>query len=561
MLRTSLCVLLAGAALFAGCRSTPETMRAKMPSTPLSVIPRPTKIETAPGTFLLTAQTRLIVPADTEAARVARYSAAALSPSGATPLRIEQAAASGEAGGAIVFMLDRALQPDLGSEGYLLLITPQQVKVSAVGPAGLFYGVQTIRQLLPPEVYGARTAPVAAWSVPCARILDVPRFSWRGMHLDVSRHFFGKEFVKQYIDLLAMNKMNMFHWHLTDDQGWRLEIKRYPRLTSVGAWRVDRENESWEKRKPQEPGEKATYGGYYTQDDVREVVAYARERFVTVVPEIEMPGHSVATLAAYPEYSCTGGPFTVRTGGYWPNVDILCAGNDSTFTFLQNVLTEVVDLFPSPFVHIGGDEADKTNWKKCPKCQARIKAEGLKDEEELQSYFIRRVEKILNAKGKRLIGWDEILQGGLAPNATVMSWRGMEGGVTAARANHDVVMTPTSYCYFDYYQAKSGEPPAIGGFLPLDTVYSFEPMPAGLAPEQQKHILGAQGNLWTEFVPTPSQAEYMVLPRMSALAEVVWTKPELKDYDDFLARLNRQNTRWDQMGVNYRSREARAARP
>jgi hexosaminidase len=346
--------------------------------------------------------------------------------------------------------------------------------------------------------------------------------------------------------------MNVFHWHLTDDNGWRIEIKKYPKLTSIGAWRVDREQYPWGDRALQQPGEVATYGGFYTQEDIREIVAYAKSRFVTIVPEIEMPGHSVAALAGYPQFSCTGGPFTVRPGHYWPNVDICCAGNDSTFEFLQNILSEVVDLFPSEFVHIGGDEADKTNWKKCPKCQARIANEHLKDEEELQSYFVRRIEKFLNARGKRLIGWDEILQGGLAPNATVMSWRGIDGGIAAARENHDVVMTPTSNCYFDYYQATSGEPEAIGDYLPLEKVYAYEPVPEVLNASEAQHVLGVQANLWTEYVPHARHAEYMLLPRLSALAEVAWCAPEQKNYKGFVGRLKKQFERFDQMGTNYR---------
>jgi hexosaminidase len=379
------------------------------------------------------------------------------------------------------------------------------------------------------------------------------------MMLDVSRHFFPKSFVKECIDIAAMHKLNTFHWHLTDDQGWRIQILKYPKLTSVGAWRVDREQFTWNERKPAQPGEVATYGGFYTQDDIREVVAYAKSRFVTVVPEIEMPGHATAALAGYPELSCTGGPFTVRTGGYWPITDIFCAGNDSTFEFLQNVLTEVMELFPGEIIHIGGDEANKAEWKKCPKCQARIKNEGLKNEEELQSYFIHRIEKFLNVKGKRLIGWDEILEGGLAPNATVMSWRGIEGGIAAARENHDVVMTPTDYCYFDYYQAQSGEPEAIGGFVPMEKVYSFEPVPEVLTPDEAKHILGVQANLWTEYIGDPRHAQYMYLPRLGALAEIAWSQPEQKNYEGFFVRMSKQYPRYEAAGLNYRRNRLKSA--
>jgi len=438
-------------------------------------------------------------------------------------------------------------------EGYFLKVTKSHILIEASTGAGLFYGMQSLLQLLPPEICQmSRPAGGKSWTLPCIEIKDHPRFPYRGMHLDVSRHFFPKEFIKRYIDLIAMYKMNIFHWHLTDDNGWRIEIKKYPLLTRVSAWRADREKLPWNERPPQQPGENATYGGYYTQEDIREVVEYAAERFITVIPEIEMPAHSVEVLAAYPQLSCTGGPFTVPPGSYWPNTDILCAGNDSVFTFLQDVLTEVMDLFPSRYIHIGGDEADKARWSICPKCQARIKTEGLKDEKELQSYFIKRIEKFIVSKGRELIGWDEILEGGLAPEATVMSWRGVEGGIAAARQGHDVIMTPTSYCYFDYYQADPQfEPKAIGGFLTLKKVYSFNPNPDELTPEQQKHILGAQGNVWTEFIPSIAHAEYMAVPRMIALAEVVWSPEKARNWPDFRSRMKEQFIRLDYMKVNY----------
>ena len=468
-------------------------------------------------------------------------------------LKLEQVKPGMSLQKAILLAITSGANDNPNAESYELSVSADGVKITARKPMGLFYGVQTLRQLLPPQVYARETAAGISWTVSAVRIEDTPRFSWRGTHLDCSRHFFPKSFVKEYIDILALHKINVFHWHLTDDQGWRIEIKRYPKLTSVGAWRVDREQYTWDQRKPAEAGEVPTYGGYYTQDDIREIVAYAKSRFITIVPEIEMPGHAMAALAAYPEYSCTGGPFTVRTGGYWPIVDIFCAGKDSTFEFLQNVLTEVIDLFPGEFIHIGGDEANKTNWKKCPRCQARIAGEHLKDEEELQSYFIRRIEKFLNSRGRRLIGWDEILQGGLAPNATVMSWRGIDGGIAAAKQNHDVVMTPTDYCYFDYLQASSGEPAGIGGLLPLDKVYSYEPVPEVLSASEAKHVLGVQANLWSEYIPNQRHAEYMLLPRLCALSEVAWTSPELKNYESLIARLKKHLVRLDQMGVNYRA--------
>ncbi|MFH1296182.1 MAG: family 20 glycosylhydrolase, partial [Bacteroidota bacterium] len=347
-------------------------------------------------------------------------------------------------------------------------------------------------------------------------------------------------------------KMNIFHWHLTDDNGWRIEIKNYPKLTEVSAWRVDREELPWRERPPQEPGEEAIYGGFYTQDDIREIVQYAAQRYITIIPEIEMPAHTVEVLAAYPHLSCTGGPFTVPPGSYWPNSDIFCAGNDSVFTFLEDVLTEVMELFPSEYIHTGGDEATKSRWKECPKCRQRMKDEGLKDEGELQSYFIKRIERFIESKGRKLIGWDEILEGGLAPEATVMSWRGMEGGIAAARQGHDVIMTPTSYCYFDYYQADPEfEPEAIGGFITLKKVYSFEPIPEDLTVEEGKHILGVQGNLWTEYISTPEHAEYMALPRMIAIAEIDWSPVKPRNWDDFRQRLESQYQRLEYMSVNF----------
>ncbi len=415
-------------------------------------------------------------------------------------------------------------------EAYQLSIKPDQVILQAATTAGLFYGLQTLKQLT-----GTQQQKLS-W--PCLEIVDQPRYAWRGMMLDCSRHFFPKEFIKKFIDYLAMFKFNRFHWHLTDDQGWRIEIKKYPNLTDVGAWRVDREQHHWNNRQPQQPGEKATYGGFYSQQDIREIVAYAQSRHITIVPEIEMPAHAVAALASYPQYSCSGGPFTVLPGSYWPISNIFCAGNDSTFEFIQNILSEVIELFPGEYIHIGGDEADKAQWKICSKCQERIRQEKLKDEAELQSYFIKRIEKFLAAKNRRLIGWDEILEGGLAPQATVMSWRGFEGGIAAAQSGHDVVMSPTSYCYFDYYQGRPDlEPLAIGGFLPVEKVYSFEPTPDTLNSERARHILGAQANLWTEFVPHPDHAEYMLFPRMLALSEVVWSPKNLRNWNDFAQRL------------------------
>jgi hexosaminidase len=455
----------------------------------------------------------------------------------------------------IFLKIDRSLAEKTGKEGYNLSVKKSQIVISAAEAAGLFYGVQTLYQLLPPGIFGSPDSLADAdldLKIPCIEVTDMPAFSWRGMHLDVSRHFFPKEFIKKYIDLIALHKMNVFHWHLTDDNGWRIEIDRYPLLTKVAAWRADREGIPWTECQPQRPGEPATYGGFYTKDDIREIVEYARQRFVTIIPEIEMPGHTAEVFAAYPEFSCTGKRLTVQTGSYWPNSDIFCAGKDETFTFLENVLDEVIELFPSEYIHIGGDEADKTAWKACPQCQARIRKEGLSGVDELQSYFAKRIEKYLNAKGRKMIGWDEILEGGVAPGAAIMSWRGVEGGIDAARQGHLAVMCPVSHCYFDYYQADPEfQAKASGGLTTVKKVYSYSPVPSELSIEERKLILGGQGNLWTEYISTGSHAEYMVLPRMTALAEVLWSQAGRREWDDFRSRLQTQFSRFDRMNVNY----------
>jgi len=458
----------------------------------------------------------------------------------------------GEVPGSNAIVFERMPDEASGSEGYTLEVTSDLVRVRAGSEAGQFYAVQSLYQLLPESVFGATPGPGARWTIPGLTIRDAPRFSWRGAHLDVSRHFLPTEFIKTFLDMLAMHKMNVFHWHLTDDQGWRIEIKKYPLLTQIGAWRADREGIHWNVREPQRPGEEATYGGFYTQDEIREIVQYARQRNITIVPEIEMPAHTTAALAAYPRFSCTGGPFLVTTGALWPITDIFCAGNDSTFTFLQDILTEIFDLFPGTYVHIGGDEADKTNWKTCPKCQARIKAEGLADVNELQSYFINRIEEFVISNNRRLIGWDEILEGGLAPEATVMSWRGAEGGIAAAQLGHDVVMTPGSHTYFNSYQGRPEfEPPAGGGYLTLGKVYSFEPVPDVLTAREAAHILGGQSCLWTEFVPDAHTAEYMMLPRLAAMSEVLWTPKDRRDPRDFFSRIETQLRRYEAAGYSY----------
>ena len=428
--------------------------------------------------------------------------------------------------------------PALGNEGYELHITPTAVSLAANAPAGIFYGQQTLRQLRAED-----------GTLPCCRIWDKPRFGWRGLMLDVSRHFFTKAEIKHFLDVMAAHKLNVFHWHLVDDQGWRIEIKRYPRLTEIGAWR-DRIGFGLDAGASRNYRADGRYGGFFTQDDVREIVAHAASRQITVVPEIEMPGHSTAVLTAHPEFSCSGGPYSHDIdGGIFGG--IFCAGQDAAFTFLENILGEVISLFPSRFIHIGGDEVPKDNWKKCSRCQQRIAVEKLKDEHELQSYFIRRIEKFINANGRRLIGWDEILEGGLAPNATVMSWRGVTGGIAAANAGHDVVMTPTTHCYLDYYQGKIGQPKAIGGFTAWEKTYEFEPVAPEIAPDKAHHVLGGGGNLWTEFIPNYGHLQFMTYPRACALAETLWSPKEGRNLDDFKARLKTHAKLLDTLGVTY----------
>jgi len=420
-------------------------------------------------------------------------------------------------------------------EAYELNVYADSIVITGKSDAGIFYGIQSLAQMLPVD-WDEET------SIPICEIKDYPRFPYRGMHLDVCRHFYSVDFVKKYIDLMARYKLNTFHWHLTEDQGWRIEIKKYPKLTEIGAWRMQLDTAS---------GDSIRYGGFYTQEQIKEVVAYAAKRYITIIPEIELPGHARAALAAYPEFSCTGKQLPVaNTWGVFEHV--YCAGNDATFDFLEDILDEVIELFPSTYIHIGGDECPKEAWKKCSKCQARMKAEGLKNEHELQSYFIQRIEKYLLTKNRKIIGWDEILEGGLAPEATVMSWRGIQGGIAAAKQHHDVIMTPGTHCYFDHYQANPKyEPHAIGGYTTVKKVYSYEPIPNELNDKESKFILGAQANMWTEYIPSEHHLEYMLLPRMLALAEVDWTMPENKNWDDFNRRLQAQFSKFDREGTNY----------
>lgn len=471
--------------------------------------------------------------------------------------------------GSIQLIIDKNIKED---EGYILSVTTDKILIAGKNPSGVFYGIQTLRQLLPASIE-SELSQLEIPAVQAVKIVDSPRFPYRGMHLDVGRHIFPVASIKKYIDLIAMHKMNTLHWHLTEDQGWRIEIKRYPKLTEIGSKRYG----TITGKLHQETGNDETpYEGFYTQEEVKDIVKYAAQRHIVVIPELELPGHASAAIASYPFLSCfpeeptiitnekgskggkkaqnQGHPKLVQeTWGVFD--DVFCAGNEKTFKFLENVLEEILPLFPSQYIHIGGDECPKNNWKRCSSCQKRIAENKLADEHELQSYFIQRIEKYLNAKGRKIIGWDEILEGGLAPNAAVMSWRGEKGGIEAAKQHHKVIMTPGPYCYFDKYQVdkekQAQEPLAIGGYIPVEKVYQYEPVPAELNSEEEQYILGAQGNLWTEYIQTANQVEYMVLPRMSALSEVVWSAKGNKNWDNFKIRLNALKKRYDVLGLHY----------
>ncbi len=538
-------------AVMAGC-----DQKEMNPPEKYSVIPKPVELVMGSGSFVIDDKTKLtITPSDESTAPVTAFLAEMIRRSADVPLPVEEG--SGRGRNRIFMAVDSSLA--IGREGYTLMVTGKRVELRSPSPAGLFRGVQTLRQLMPPqvEVEGGLTGEVLP-QVPACFITDEPRFSYRGMHLDVCRHFFTVDEVKRYLDILALHKFNTFHWHLTDDQGWRIEIKKYPELTATGSQR--KETLTGHGGRPPFTYDGKPHGGYYSQEEAREIVRYAAERYITVIPEIEMPGHAVAALASYPWLSCTGNKIEVQTR--WGVMeDVFCAGRDTVFAFLEGVLDEVMEIFPSEYIHIGGDECPKTRWEKCSACQQRIREESLSDEHELQSWFITRIEKYLNSHGRKIIGWDEILEGGLAPDATVMSWRGIRGGIEAARMGHDAIMTPTTHAYLDYYQGEpAGEPLAIGGYLPLERVYSFEPLPAELNADEQKHILGLQGNLWTEYISTMSYLEYMTFPRAFAIAETAWTPYLKKDFEEFLARLDVLKERYDLMHVNYFRGEYRDTR-
>lgn len=500
----------------------------------LGIIPAPRSVQRKAGSFVLNASTVLIAKGN-DATHVAAMCNAYLKAHQGFELRVSDTA---EAGGNAIIMTEKP--GDGPAESYTLDISSHRVALEGPDGPGLFHGLQSLIELLGTD----RQQGIA---LPCATIRDQPRFAYRGMHLDCGRHFFPVSFIKEYLDMMARYKFNTFHWHLTEDQGWRIEIKKYPRLTSIGSQRTETVIGHNTGKYDGQP-----YGGYYTQEDIRDIVRYASDRYITVIPEIEMPGHSLGALTAYPLLGCTQGPYAVATRwGVFP--DVYCPGKESTFQFLENVLDEVMELFPSHYIHIGGDECPKDRWKTCPYCQQRIKDLGLKNEEGLQSYFVGRIEKYLNAHGRAIIGWDEILEGGLAPNATVMSWRGEAGGIAAARQHHDVIMTPGNWCYFDHAQSHSPEEPLnIGGYLPLSKVYGYDPVPAALSPDERKYIIGVQANLWTEYIPSVSQLEYMIMPRMLAMAEVAWTDPAQKNYADFSRRLPGQLAFLDQAHFHFR---------
>ncbi|GAB4022466.1 beta-N-acetylhexosaminidase [Spirosoma koreense] len=508
-----------------------------------AIVPKPVHLEPRSGRYTLPAKPTIAVQStNAEVRRIAQMLADQLGKStGTTPT-----VTTGKSAKGISFV--SAKNDKLGPEGYTLTVSPKQIVITADQPQGFFYGVQSLMQLMPAAVFSPTKVSGVSWSVPACTVEDQPRYGYRGSMLDVGRHYYPVAFIKKYIDLLALHKMNVFHWHLTEDQGWRIEIKKYPKLTEQASIRPRTMVGHYRDRKYSD----VPYGGFYTQNDAREVVKYAKERFVTVIPEIEMPGHSVAVLSVYPELGGNPDRMLPVTGTWGVHEQVLFP-REETFTFLENVLTEIMDIFPSQYIHIGGDECPKIEWKQSKFCQDLMKKEGLKDEHELQSYFIRRIDKFITSKGRRMVGWDEILEGGLSPNATVMSWRGVNGGIAAARQNHDVIMSPTTYCYLDYYQADpKTQPVAIGGLLPLEKVYSFNPSVSdSLTAEQAKHVLGVQANVWSEYMPTTHYVEYMTYPRILAVAETAWTPRDDKNIDDFKQRLEAHKKRLDYLNVNY----------
>lgn len=516
----------------------------------ISIIPQPMSLIYKEGTFILQSTTKIFAQEDNmETAKIfcdwIHHSTGFVFPIASITKQTKNS---------IIFQLDDSLK-HLGTEGYRLSVSKDQVLLQACSKSGLIYAAQTLRQLLPVEVFSNKKMDFLEWEIPALEILDMPRFVWRGAMLDVARHFMPIKFIYKFIDLLAMHKLNTFHWHLTEDQGWRIEIKKYPRLNEIGSWRSETMVGHYSKNKitPQFDGK--LHGGFYTQEEAKQVVSYARKLGINVVPEIEMPGHAQAAIASYPHLGNIKETLQVSQG--WGIHEHVFNVDDSTLVFLEDVLDEILAIFPSDFIHIGGDEVPKKEWRENQRAQAKMKDLGLQNEEELQSYFISRINTFLTSKNRRLIGWDEILEGGLAPNATVMSWRGEAGGIAAAQAGHDVVMAPNTYTYFDYYQSeeKSTEPLAIGGYLPLEVVYGYEPIPSSIDPANSHHILGTQAQIWTEYIPEPTKVEYMAFPRLCALAEVAWTDKEKKDYRNFIERLQEHTKRLANIPINFRKNE------
>jgi hexosaminidase len=512
-----------------------------------NIIPIPRKLEAQAGVFAVNEKT--VIAAPSSFAEVAELLNLHLNRVGAGRNKVVSTA-SKKASNVVQFVQNDTI----AEEGYTLEVTVKQIIVTSKTAKGAFYAVQTLLQLLSTDVFKTTNTDLSSvphegmYGVPCCKIEDAPRYAYRGMHLDVARHFSPVSFIKKYIDLLAMHKFNTFHWHLTDDQGWRIEIKKYPKLTEISSKRKetligrDRKNPRYDGKE---------YGGFYTQEDIKEVVAYAQKRFITIIPEIEMPGHAQAVLAAYPELGCNQDKISAVWTSWGVSYDVFCP-REETFTFLENVLSEVVELFPSPYIHIGGDECPKEQWKTSRFCQNLMKREGLKDEHELQSYFIRRIDKFVTSKGRKIIGWDEILEGGISPNATIMSWRGEQGGIAAAKENHDVIMTPDRFVYLDYFQSGlKTDSMNVGIYLPLDKVYGYDPAPKELTETQQRRIIGFQGNVWTEYMADTDRIEYMTYPRACALAETAWSPKSAKNFVDFEKRLRVHKKRLDNLKVNY----------
>lgn len=526
------CLLLVAVLLFAACGK-------KVVIESYALIPEPVELTEEKGFFSLSSSTKCFAGNMGQNDPVIKYISSRLRQWHFNPVLVGKPEAN-----CLQFLVNEEYIDELGEEGYTVEVGKDGVVVSANSERGLFYGFQTFVQMLPEDVSETRYSRI---DLPYCHIKDYPRFGWRGCHLDVSRHFFGVSQVKKLLDVMSLYKMNKFHWHLTDDHGWRIEIAKYPLLNDVGSWRVDRDDQPWGEADPAGEDEQRTNGGYYTKEEIAEVVAYASERFIDVIPEIEIPGHCCAVLEAYPEFACAGDDttYTVQFGPYWPPRAILCGGNDSVMNFLKDVMDEIIPLFPYKYIHIGGDEAVKDNWSRCPRCKKRMKDLKMKDYEQLQSWMIVEMENYVRGRGRSIIGWDEILDGGVSAEATVMSWRGEKGGIAAARKGNDVIMTPIDYCYLNFYQADPEFQPAAmpNSLITLRKVYDYDPMPKGLTSKQQKHILGAQVNLWTEYINTPEMTEYMLLPRMCAMAEDLWSPLNAKNWSRFKSNVARHRVR------------------